>query len=69
MRPVKTPHKNRYQPTAVDVEANCSGQIVSKTQRATRVSQNEPYDRKAVMPNMLFFFHSMMPAMTCAMPP
>ena len=37
--------------------------------RPTSVSQKKPYDRNAVMPKVLFFFHSMMPAMTWAMPP
>ncbi len=37
--------------------------------RDTRLSQNRPYAVKAVIPNMLLFLYSMIPAMTWAMPP
>ena len=39
------------------------------THSATSVSQNAPYDVKAVMPKGLPFLNSMMPAMIWAMPP
>ena len=68
MRPVKTPHAMRYQPMATSSGPSTPIHL-GKTMRPTSVSQKRPYDRNAVMPKVLFFFHSMMPAMTCAMPP
>ena len=43
--------------------------MVGITSKATSVNQKQPKDKKAVVPNVLFFFHSMIPAITWANPP
>ena len=57
MSPVKTPQASRYQPTAVVVGASMPIHL-GNASMATKLSQNRPYEAKAVAPNTLFFLYS-----------
>ncbi len=69
---VKRPQKTKNQARAVSLAAAAAPaplKMVGKTQMPPRVSQKKPYDVKANVPKVLFFLHSMTPAIIWATPP
>jgi hypothetical protein len=65
---VNKPHMARYAAIAVSLDAAPQPSFVS-TISVTSDNQNRPYERNAVVANVLPFRHSMMPATICAAPP
>ncbi len=68
MRPVNTPQASRYQPTAVEVGPSMPIHL-GNASMPTKVSQNRPYEAKAVAPKTLFFLYSWTATITWARPP
>ena len=65
----KKPQKKKYQPSNPGEVAWASLPPAGSRSRATTLTQKRPYERKAVVPKVLPFLHSMIPAIICATPP
>lgn len=68
MMKVKRPHMKKYAAIA-GLDVAVPSPIVGRKIKPTSVSQKRPYDVKAVVPKVLFFFHSIKPANIWAIPP